>query len=63
VSAYQKARLFLVSSLALTMAGVGSALRANTASDLQRVFFDPIDKVHSGEMIANVLGLRFSALR
>jgi hypothetical protein len=45
------------------MAGVGSALRANTASDLQRVFFDPIDKVHSGEMIANVLGLRFSALR
>jgi MFS family permease len=59
VSAYQKARLFLVSSLALTMAGVGSALRANTASDLQRVFFDPIDKVHSGEMIANVLGLPF----
>jgi MFS family permease len=59
VSAYQKARLFLVSSLALTMAGVGSALRANTASDLQRVFFDPIDRVHSGEMIANVLGLPF----
>jgi len=59
VSAYQKARLFLVSSLALTMAGVGSALRANTASDLQRVFLDPIDKVHSGEMIANVLGLPF----
>ena len=56
---YRKARLFLVSSLALTMAGVGSALRANTAGDLQRVFFDPIDKVHSGEMIANVLGLPF----
>ena len=56
---YRKARLFLVSSLALTMAGVGSALRANTASDLQRVFFDPIDKAHSGEMIANVLGLPF----
>jgi fucose permease len=59
VSTYQKGRLFLVSSLALTMAGVGSALRANTASDLQRVFFDPIDRVHSGEMIANVLGLPF----
>jgi fucose permease len=56
---YKKARLFLVSSLALTMAGVGSALRANTAGDLQRVFFDPIDKAHSGEMIANVLGLPF----
>jgi MFS family permease len=59
VSAYQKTRLFLVSSLALTMAGVGAALRANTASDLQRVFLDPIDKAHSGEMIANVLGLPF----
>jgi fucose permease len=59
VSAYQKRRLFLVSSLALTMAGVGAALRANTASDLQRVFLDPIDKAHSGEMIANVLGLPF----
>jgi fucose permease len=59
VSAYQRTRLFFVSSLALTMAGVGSALRANTAGDLQRVFFDPIDRVHSGEMIANVLGLPF----
>ncbi|MBW8863266.1 MAG: MFS transporter, partial [Acidobacteria bacterium] len=59
MSAYQRTRLFFVSSLALTMAGVGSALRANTAGDLQRVFFDPIDRVHSGEMIANVLGLPF----
>src|SRR2546428_13009613 len=56
---YPKIRLFMVSSLALTMAGVGAALRANTASDLQRVFLDPIDKAHSGEMIANVLGLPF----
>ncbi len=59
MSAYQKTRLFLVSSLALTMAGIGAALRANTASDLQRIFLDPIDKAHSGEMIANVLGLPF----
>jgi fucose permease len=59
VSVYPKARLFLVSSLALTMAGIGAALRANTASDLQRFFLDPIDKAHSGEMIANVLGLPF----
>ena len=56
---YRKTRLFLVSSLALTMAGVGAALRANTAGDLQRIFLDPIDKAHSGEMIANVLGLPF----
>jgi hypothetical protein len=58
-ASYAKARLFLVSSLALTMAGIGASLRANTASDLQRVFFDPIDKVHSAEMIANILGLPF----
>src|SRR5436309_4595511 len=56
---YPKSRLFIVSSLALTMAGIGAALRANTASDLQRVFFDPIDKAHSAEMIANILGLPF----
>src|SRR5258708_17607748 len=41
------------------MAGVGAARGANTASDRQRVFLDPIDKPHSAEMIANVLGLPF----
>jgi fucose permease len=41
------------------MAGINAALRANTASDLQRVFLDPIDKVHSAEMIATILGLPF----
>src|SRR6195256_3303304 len=56
---YPRARLFLVSSLALAMAGIGASLRANTASDLQRVFFDPIDKAHSAGMIASVLGLPF----
>jgi MFS family permease len=56
---YPKARLFFVSSLALTMAGIAASLRANTASDLQRIFFDPIDRAHSGEMIASILGLPF----
>src|SRR4030088_2103077 len=56
---YPKVRLFVVSSLALTMAGIGASLRANTASDLQRVFLDPIDKAHSAEMIASILGLPF----
>jgi len=54
-----RTRLFIVSSLALMTAGIGASLRANTAADLQRVFFDPIDKAHSAEMIANVLGLPF----
>jgi fucose permease len=56
---YRGSRLFLVSSLALAMAGIGAALRANTAADLQRIFFDPIDRAHSAQMIANVLGLPF----
>src|SRR5437870_12759055 len=56
---YPKIRLFMVSSLALTMAGIGASLRANTATDLQRVFFDPVDRVHSAAMIARVLGLPF----
>ena len=41
------------------MAGIGASLRANTASDLQRLFFDPIDRAHSAEMIASILGLPF----
>jgi fucose permease len=56
---YHAARLFIASALALTMAGINAALRANTASDLQRVFLDPIDKAHSAEMIASILGLPF----
>src|SRR6202789_1521651 len=56
---YRAARLFIPSALALTMAGINAALRANTASDLQRVFLDPIDKAHSAEMIASILGLPF----
>lgn len=58
-AAFPRARLFVVSSLALAMAGIGASLRANTAGDLQRVFFDPISRAHSAEMIANILGLPF----
>jgi len=56
---YNKTRLFLVSSLAICTAGIANAIRANTASDLQRTFLDPIDKAHSAEMIASVLGVPF----
>ncbi|MEO7190142.1 MAG: MFS transporter [Vicinamibacterales bacterium] len=58
-AAYDKGRLFFVSSLALVTAGVAASLRANTAGDLQRTFFDPIDKAHSAAMIAGVLGVPF----
>jgi MFS family permease len=56
---YKKGRLYFASALALTMAGVNASLRADTASDLQRIFFDPIDKIHSAGMIATVLGVPF----
>lgn len=58
-AAYNKTRLFVVSLLALFTAGVAASLRSNIASDLQRIFFDPIDKAHSAEMIGSVLGVPF----
>ena len=58
---YNKARLFLVSTMALASAGIAYSIRANTAADLQRVFLDPIDKAHSAEMIATILGVPFLA--
>lgn len=56
---YNKSRIFLVSILALFTAGVAASLRADVAGDLQRIFFDPIDKAHSAEMIGAVLGVPF----
>jgi MFS family permease len=58
-AAYNKPRLFLVSLLALFTAGLAASLRADIATDLQRIFFDPIDKAHSAEMIGAILGIPF----
>ena len=58
-AAYDRTRLFVVSLLALFTAGVGASLRSNIASDLQRIFFDPLDKAHSAEMVGSVLGIPF----
>lgn len=58
-AAYNKSRLFLVSILALVTAGMAASLRADVASEMQRIFFDPIDKAHSAEMIGSVLGVPF----
>ncbi|HVY91495.1 MAG TPA: MFS transporter [Bryobacteraceae bacterium] len=56
---YNKSRLFIVSVIALVAAGMAYSLRSNVASDLQRVFLDPVDKAHSAEMIANILAVPF----
>ena len=58
-ASYNKSRIFLVSVLALVTAGMAASIRADIASELQRIFFDPIDKAHSAEMIGNVLGVPF----
>src|SRR5580704_7672017 len=58
-AAYDKSRIFLVSVLALFTAGLAASLRADVANDLQRIFFDPIDKARSGGMIGAVLGVPF----
>src|SRR5205807_1467123 len=58
-AAYDTGRLFLVSALALTTAGIAASLRANSAADIQRIFLDPIDKAHSAEMIGAILGIPF----
>jgi hypothetical protein len=58
-AAYNPGRLFLVSVIALATAGVGFSIRSSIASGLQATFFDPIDKLHSAEMIGAVLGVVF----
>ena len=56
---FDRKKLFLISVLALTTAGVGFAIRSGIASDLQSHFFDPIDKLRSAEMVGSALGVVF----
>lgn len=58
-AAYDKKRLFLLSVIALTTTGIGFSIRGNIASELQADLFDPIDKLHSAEMVATALGVVF----
>ena len=56
-AAYNKSKLFLISVIALVTAGVSFSMRASVASTLRITFFDPINPVHSAEMIGAVLGV------
>jgi MFS family permease len=58
-AAYDKARLFRVSVIALVTAGIAASIRGNLAAVLQHQFLDPIDPVHSAQMIGTVLGVAF----
>ena len=56
---YNKRRLFVVSVIALVTAGIAASIRGNLADVLQHQFLDPIDPVHSAEMIGTILGMAF----
>jgi MFS family permease len=56
---YNRSKIFLLSVIALITAGVAANIRGLIAGDLQKVFFDPIDKIHSAEMVGAVLGVAF----
>jgi MFS family permease len=56
---YDKNKLFVLSVIALTTAGISFSLRSSVAEVLRTTFFDPIDKLHSAEMIGGALGVAF----
>ena len=57
---YDKSQaLRALSVIALVTAGVSFSLRSSVAEVLRTTFFDPIDKLHSAEMIGAALGVAF----
>jgi MFS family permease len=58
---YKRRRLFVTSAVALFLAGVGAALRADVAGEIQRVFLIPLDAATSATKIGSILGLPFLA--
>lgn len=53
-------RLFFTANLSMFMIGLGFAVRANIAGDLQRNLFDRIDLAHSTVMVGQALGITFT---
>ena len=52
-------RLFVLSNLAIFMIGLGFAVRANIAADLQTDLFDTLNLARSAAMVGEVLGATF----
>jgi MFS family permease len=52
-------RLFVLSNLAIFMIGLGFAVRANIAADLQNDLFDALDLARSAAMVGEVIGATF----
>jgi hypothetical protein len=53
-------RLFFTANLSMFMIGLGFAVRANIAKDLERDLFDPVDPAHSAQMVGQSLGITFT---
>ena len=53
-------RLFLIGNLSIFMIGLGFAVRASIAADLQRDIFDVLDVANSAAMVGEALGITFT---
>lgn len=53
-------RLYYVGNLSIFMIGLGFAVRANIAPDLQADIYDKIDLANSGAMLGEALGITFT---
>ena len=59
IDANMRRRLFIISNLAIFMIGLGFAVRANIAGDLQADLFDSLDLARSAAMVGEVIGATF----
>ena len=59
-SSIDRKRLNLVGNLSIFMIGLGFAVRANIAPNLQAEIYDKIDLVNSASMVGKALGLTFT---
>jgi len=55
-----RARLFLIGNLSIFMIGLGFAVRANIAPNLQADIYDHIDLARSAAMLGEALGITFT---
>ncbi|MBV1909839.1 MAG: MFS transporter [Kangiellaceae bacterium] len=53
-------KLFFIANLSIFIIGMGFAVRANIANDLQTSIFDAIDSVRSATMVGQALGITFT---
>jgi MFS family permease len=56
----RRKRLFFTANLSMFMIGLGFAVRANIATDLQRDLFDHVDLANSAHMVGESLGVTFT---